>query len=50
MILRCRRVELAVLGRCAVGLAGSIHRRTARDPGKIKSEDKKNGRREHRTG
>lgn len=50
MILRCGRVELAVLGRCAVGLAGSIHRRTARDPGKIKSEDRMDGRGEHGTG
>lgn len=43
-------MELAVLGRCAVGLAGSIHRRTAWDPRKIKSEDRMDGQGERGTG
>lgn len=50
MVLRCGGVEVAVLGRCAVGLAGSIHRRTARDPRKIKSEDGTEGWGERGTG
>lgn len=40
VLLRCGRVGVAVVGPCAVGLAGSILRRTALgNPRKIKSED-----------